>query len=1474
MNKDWLVLIKKYTVSGARDRFETICTTLFKKIYTGRTVRSVKVKKGDGGIDIFVGDIGVEPIQVIQCKFFSNEFGDSQKAQVRESFKTAINSKEYKMHNWTLCVICSLDLNENKWWSSWKDKMKNKYHLAKDFIKLIDGESLIDLLNENDLYNTAFENEDSIKIDEIHKSLISNISLEDFLKSINKASLFLSKVKNHFEKLPSTHIERIETKNILYWVKNELESKQKNILILEGDKGLGKSVILKDVYENLKNDNRIVLGIKADKYYASSPKELENKLFLNENISFSKIIEVTRFHKKQLIVIIDQLDALSQTLSTNREYIQTYNRIINELADEKHIRIIISSRSYDLKYDAELRVYKSNEYKNINVTLLSEDSVKNTLNKFDISCTIKKVIELLRTPNHLEIFCKLPNKKKINLNTLSSLKDLYDELWNTIIANQDKLQLSKVLYKIAVEMYEQQQIIVKKGFIQNFKKELGYLLSNQLLVIEDSNVQFFHQTFYDYCFARQFVESKYNIYEYLRQNQQNLEIRSIVKMVFEYLREFDPSRYLKYSKDILKSSKYRFHLKSLIINNLGTVSPSNEEKKLFQKFILKNKKYEDFFINSVFSDKWIEYLISQKIPNKYLFVEKKNIHSIYHIYKKQSFFRFEFLEKYNLEKIKEKNKNSIWILFRNNIHKVPFKIITYLDSLPDFENKQNFVERIIYGLSNWEDKRMIPYFEKYFSFEENTKGRDNFWYYQLLEKIFEYHPGYVFEKTKPILENRFDNNDSWYSIDFNHDQVELIKKMYNLFPEKTFQFLFDIYITVIDNNKRAENYEEINSPFYDCLKFYDGLSSSKEAHIVIQEFLLKHLLDKKNDKGYILNFYVKYKHSNSNHIIRLILLFFKEVKSEYINEIFELINIIYLKNGFNSYDNNFQLFLRQLIGVSYSLFDDSQKEEITEILLSIKYPYDCKARKYNDPNGNPKVYFTKYGVKQYLFLSLLPLNEINKNPKIKKVFQELQRKFGDVDANKARDVSSSIGTYVVGAPLENKAYKKMDLKSWNKSFVKFDDNYKEGHGPKGGLTEHSRAFNEEVKQNPDRFYDFILNLFDDETISITYISSGINGLIEGKYDPVKVKLLLKKLIRLELDRSQTLYTIWKTDYLIEHKLIDEEIISFLAKNALNHPNPQKPLNENDPAMDSLNSVRGSAIHKIMRCYEHKEFSELIFSTVEEATNDSQTSVKVAILQKLAFLNHLDLDRSFKIFKKLIVDDNVQILENSIRVSQYFNNVFHNEMIPYFEKIIKNKVLHKKGQVIVLSYLIEKINDKELFELFFKSSKEAKLCAFKIAEANLINKEGEIDDKSLNILNRLLGEKDKDFSSSFSGLVLRKIKNKNFEEFYPFLKTYSKTSLCLDEPRYFLQLLLKCAKDYPLECLQLVENMNLEKTPNIQERGYYSEEPVQLILAIYSKLNLHPKKNRKSIKKSLDIFDVMLTHSHLRVSANKAIEMTL
>lgn len=158
-------------VEGARAAFEKACETIFRKIYDSKNVQQAAVKQGDSGIDILVGDIGVEPIIVIQCKFFIEQFGDSQKDQIRKSFKTAINSTSYEMKKWILCIPIVLSLDEQSWWSKWKSKTLSENKKNDDFIQLKNGNELIDLIKEYRLYNHIFNKTDSIKIEDIHRAL-------------------------------------------------------------------------------------------------------------------------------------------------------------------------------------------------------------------------------------------------------------------------------------------------------------------------------------------------------------------------------------------------------------------------------------------------------------------------------------------------------------------------------------------------------------------------------------------------------------------------------------------------------------------------------------------------------------------------------------------------------------------------------------------------------------------------------------------------------------------------------------------------------------------------------------------------------------------------------------------------------------------------------------------------------------------------------------------------------------------------------------------------------------------------------------------------------------------------------------------------------------------------------------------------------------------------------------------------------
>ena len=166
----------------------------------------------------------------------------------------------------------------------------------------------------------------------------------------------------------------------------------------------------------------------------------------------------------------------------------------------------------------------------------------------------------------------------------------------------------------------------------------------------------------------------------------------------------------------------------------------------------------------------------------------------------------------------------------------------------------------------------------------------------------------------------------------------------------------------------------------------------------------------------------------------------------------------------------------------------------------------------------------------------------------------------------------------------------------------------------------------------------------------------------------------------------------------------------------------------------------------------------------------------------------------------------------------------------------------------------------------------KLCAIDVAEEFLITKDkSAINLKALSILSEFLSETDKEFAGEYSCVILRKFSPENFPDLLPFLNEYSKTILCRKDPRYFIQYLSKCSKNHPEDCLKLLQNIDFRDSPDVQDSGYYDKEPIQLVLGIYSKLVSEINKNEKLINKSLNIFDDMLKHRHLRNNANQAIE---
>ena len=158
-------------IQGAREAFEKACESLIRKIHPNKNVQQIRVKLGDGGIDVYVGELGEEPITVYQCKFFLEEFDKAQHAQIRASFNTAIKSDKFELKNWILCIPKVLDIDETVWWTKWKIKQIKLNKKGTQFITLINGNELIELMSLYGIYSQIFEIEELNLTREIHKNV-------------------------------------------------------------------------------------------------------------------------------------------------------------------------------------------------------------------------------------------------------------------------------------------------------------------------------------------------------------------------------------------------------------------------------------------------------------------------------------------------------------------------------------------------------------------------------------------------------------------------------------------------------------------------------------------------------------------------------------------------------------------------------------------------------------------------------------------------------------------------------------------------------------------------------------------------------------------------------------------------------------------------------------------------------------------------------------------------------------------------------------------------------------------------------------------------------------------------------------------------------------------------------------------------------------------------------------------------------
>ena len=244
-------------------------------------------------------------------------------------------------------------------------------------------------------------------------------------------------ISQHFFSLDSSVIDLLEEKKshseyILYEIGTEIifdgkkieinrseslkelesEIRQKQVLIISGVSGVGKTAVVKKFYE--KQDIIPFYIFKASEFQLNNINELFG------NLSLDAFIEV---HKDEnyKIIVIDSAEKLLDLVNTDpfKEFL--FNLI------KTNWKIIFTTRnSYleDLNFQF-IDIYKITPF-NLNIQNLNQEELENLSKSYSfILPTIKKLLELIKNPFYLNEYLKYYNK-----NEAIDYLDFKQKLWN------------------------------------------------------------------------------------------------------------------------------------------------------------------------------------------------------------------------------------------------------------------------------------------------------------------------------------------------------------------------------------------------------------------------------------------------------------------------------------------------------------------------------------------------------------------------------------------------------------------------------------------------------------------------------------------------------------------------------------------------------------------------------------------------------------------------------------------------------------------------------------------------------------------------------------------------------------------------------------------------------------------------------------------------------------------------------------
>lgn len=1353
----------------------------------------------------------------IQAKTYKSKYIGLNKAEIPAYF---IGYASW-LHN-EICIFLSVDADANKMY--WK-------YISDDYI----NEYIQSGARVSHIYN--FREEEIITKENVNVTveqwkLIVNAKKAQYPKEKKNAENTISEnllafqlINTDFHNLENSFIDRKEINELYKWVKEEIQDTESHLKLLVGNAGMGKSVVIKKVIQKLSADGIKCFAIKADKlqtpvgYTSNEHLELLRNTFASLN------------QEKRSVLIIDQIDALSQYINSDRnklENIITLVKLFSSDEELRNVRIIISCRSFDLEFDPKLSLLGREPQ--IRLGLLDKEDVEKVLDRLKVGLYKElddKTKSILQTPQHLNLFCRVYTKNKRK--DYYSITDLYDELWLQTIglaeADINKEIAERILFNLALKIYNDETLTPQWDYDISELKEANYLISEGIIEHENSQATFFHQSMYDYVFARYYTKEKRSLIQDLmaEKKHQGIFVRSTVNFILDYERAINTKQYKEDVKTILFSGNIRTHIQLMLLwamANRVDVLPS--EKKSVKDLYEQNKLLFYSFIRRTYNKNWYQ-IITPLIA--------KEIKAM---------------------KVGDVVYENVYGYFRNHVQTSTEDVFKLIDSIKDEETKNTIARNVMHATPDYSSSVVTKWYDVIC--DTLFKKAD------FLKSALPSNPKFVLNNISELIDYFLNPQKK---ENYHEERVvettleEICIPLMEKFPEDFYPILRDRILYAINEYRVPSWKGEID---YNNV-FPLMMDQHHHAHALHEWF------------GEILKKQVKHKTESAITDIKKLLsqkesscygFAFKAMKESptlFTDDIIVILKNTKLVDNLLSYSDVTYYFL-EMLRAWFPLVDIDTLTLCQELIYDFKSDSDMEPDKKRSFTG---IYYPNLGYDQRKLIWAIP--EKLRNSKIKRRQQELIRKFGGEWKNEKpnHDVTAA---FVCGGLMSAEQYKTVSCEDWQKSFYGIKD-FAKGKYRHFDERAHADAFKQCVSERPNYFEKFVFQMFEEEDIPATYKLSGLDGLTTADYPKDQLLPLLWKSMDMFNKLSKEgygyrLFEVIDNFTSTEGEHIDR-IEDFLKRIILSEYNSKYDASiedqfdksiSNETLNAGVNTTQGHAIKsltKIGTLLQRKTaIYDFFLDSCDRLSIEHQLAVMLYLQQKECYDNDLYNKVMFRYANRPITD---YLFLNADRMHWFWCNN-PEQILPYFKMILsKRRAKPILVQIMFFGMQYEKSKEisRELFENLL-SQNEEKVIRKIIPLAYKHLSDETYGEQSEAFLRRYAKDNRDEIRHSYF-IWCDKMPESKIGLFMELLTSWLNSSI-ENGFHEIVKHLEKCCNNYPYECYHCVK-MLIDSKSNIT---YYDEEELlKILLTCYRKF-MDDEENEKA-DEVMDVFDNMMLNSY-------------